>query len=527
MKEIFGFVTRIIFFVTCLLATIDTNLFVYPSLSRYLLLELGIIILFVIGIFTLAVKKGRIILSFHEIFIILWIFYIVLHGFTTQFVEYYRMYYICSTLFFIIILNTLFRYQLIKKTNIETVFLIIVTIQIFYVIGQWFGLVESNSKFFRITGCNENPTVTALFLTGCIPLIVTRIKMSRHGILYTTLLLLSLACIALLRCRTAYVGVFIELIVYICLSYKYRICNWMLHPWRVTFICMCLLPVFVTVCMTLYNMKKDSADGRLLIWKLSAQMILDKPHGYGYGLFEKNYNLIQVHYFANNNASVAEKQNANFTMMPYNDYLEQGVEGGILGMLFLFLFYVIMIKAAIMQKSIEATMLFCAFTIMSLTNFIYISVLPWLLLMCYSSMVIYEVEKVYSYPIPLLILSVLCIPLGVASLNITRMSLAQMKLKTLSIQDKPASDSQYQDLESQIGTSEAYWMKRAINNYKAKNYEKALQNIHAARQYSSSPMLFLGEFHSLKHLGLIEQSRTYLDTLSLMIPYKHNFKSTK
>ncbi len=43
-----------------------------------------------------------------------------------------------------------------------------------------------------------------------------------------------------------------------------------------------------------YKTKQASADGRILIWKVSAGLLAGKPFGgYGYGLFEREYNLAQ------------------------------------------------------------------------------------------------------------------------------------------------------------------------------------------------------------------------------------------
>lgn len=47
----------------------------------------------------------------------------------------------------------------------------------------------------------------------------------------------------------------------------------------------------------LYSYKKDSADGRILIWKISLEMVKDKPIlGYGFDGFRKNYMNYQAAY---------------------------------------------------------------------------------------------------------------------------------------------------------------------------------------------------------------------------------------
>ena len=71
----------------------------------------------------------------------------------------------------------------------------------------------------------------------------------------------------------------------------------------------------------LYSLKKDSADGRLLIWRCSLEMIKEKPLlGYGYGGFKANYMNFQAKYFE-------ENPDSNYSMLadnvnrPFNEYI--------------------------------------------------------------------------------------------------------------------------------------------------------------------------------------------------------------
>lgn len=55
--------------------------------------------------------------------------------------------------------------------------------------------------------------------------------------------------------------------------------------------------LIIFVCSTLYNLKKDSADGRLLIWKTSLKIISEHPMGVGLGNFSGSYGEQQAEYF--------------------------------------------------------------------------------------------------------------------------------------------------------------------------------------------------------------------------------------
>ena len=111
--------------------------------------------------------------------------------------------------------------------------------------------------------------------------------------------------------------------------------------------CSCMmLFLFSTTFLfiSVYQWKKDSADGRLLIWECTWEMIKDKPIiGHGIGAFEAHYMDYQADYFR-------KYQDSEFAMLadnvkhPFNEFLSVGVQFGALGWILLiilcvFLFY--------------------------------------------------------------------------------------------------------------------------------------------------------------------------------------------
>lgn len=83
----------------------------------------------------------------------------------------------------------------------------------------------------------------------------------------------------------------------------------------------------------LYYFKKDSADGRMLIWKVSGEMIKEKPIlGYGVGNFEANYMNYQAAYFKPN-PEVPEAIYADNVSYAYNELLKITIEHGLVGLL--------------------------------------------------------------------------------------------------------------------------------------------------------------------------------------------------
>lgn len=83
-----------------------------------------------------------------------------------------------------------------------------------------------------------------------------------------------------------------------------------------------------------YGMKRDSADGRLLMWKVTGKAIAGQPlAGTGLGGFPAAYAEAQGEYFATGTATDQEKQVAGCPEYAFNEYLQIGLEQGIGGLI--------------------------------------------------------------------------------------------------------------------------------------------------------------------------------------------------
>jgi tetratricopeptide (TPR) repeat protein len=93
----------------------------------------------------------------------------------------------------------------------------------------------------------------------------------------------------------------------------------------------------ISLCVAFYLLKKDSADGRLLIWRCTWDMIIDKPvFGHGQGAFQEKYMLYQADYFnAHPDSRYADL--ADNVLHPFNEYLRLLAEHGIVGLAYVVL----------------------------------------------------------------------------------------------------------------------------------------------------------------------------------------------
>ena len=98
----------------------------------------------------------------------------------------------------------------------------------------------------------------------------------------------------------------------------------------------------IALPLILYFFKKDSANGRLLIWRTTLDMVADKPIvGHGAGAFQAKYMLYQADYF-NAHPDSRYVTLADNVLHPFNEYLlvlcEHGIVGlGIIALLVFFL----------------------------------------------------------------------------------------------------------------------------------------------------------------------------------------------
>ena len=84
----------------------------------------------------------------------------------------------------------------------------------------------------------------------------------------------------------------------------------------------------------IYLLKADSANGRLLLWKVTGQAIREQPWaGTGTGSFPAAYAEAQAEYFTSGKASETEMMVAGCPEYGFNEFLQIGLEQGLVGLM--------------------------------------------------------------------------------------------------------------------------------------------------------------------------------------------------
>jgi len=118
------------------------------------------------------------------------------------------------------------------------------------------------------------------------------------------------------------------------------------------FICVVLLACGAT---GIYRLKKNSADGRALIWKTTLQLIPKHPMGVGLGHFPGVYSKEQAAYFTTGKYSKQEELVAGNPEYAFNEYLQIIIEFGIVPAVVLFISFILLIYMGVKRKAIAET----------------------------------------------------------------------------------------------------------------------------------------------------------------------------
>lgn len=204
------------------------------------------------------------------------------------------------------------------------------TVQVLYAAGQLAGYIASNHRLFPVTGFMGNPGQlggfqAVVFLTAALLTVKTQSRKLRLFLLYPLLALIAYS-LYLADSRAGWVAVIIGLTVLFWAEIRRMLTarRWLLAP---------ILLAVVLSAVALFNYRSESAKGRLLIWRVSADMVADKPlTGHGAGGFNQEYMLYQARYFEQHPDSefLMVADNAAY---PYNEFLHVLVEQGLIGVL--------------------------------------------------------------------------------------------------------------------------------------------------------------------------------------------------
>lgn len=297
--------------------------------------------------------------------------------------------------------------------NLHLLFLIVTTAclgQAIYGILQYTHILPAYGKL-PVTGSFDNPAGFAASLCAGLPFTLALFR-DRHPWIrrYSTgAVLFIIGAIFLSYSRAGIVSVAVIALLWIFGRLKGR------HRVTVGRMMLSLVPVLF---VGLYLVKKDSADGRLLIWRCSLEMIADKPvFGHGPGGFTAQYMNYQADYFRAHPGS-PYAQLADTIHHPFNEYLLVVIDYGLFGLALLAsLGYIVLRqyrKRSIADPAVQAAG-WCLISISVFALFSYPFFYPFVWVMVLLSLWIIFGAKVPTRPAVRLFLLLPALVIGVIS----------------------------------------------------------------------------------------------------------------
>lgn len=243
------------------------------------------------------------------------------------------------------------------RINIIVVcYILIITcfVQALYGIEQWMCDI-SERNCCPVTGSFNNPAGFASCLCAGLPFAVICWKQVNAKLIKASVILMVLFIIIALIMSKSRTGIFS--LVFMLILYVY---NYLPFKRKCKII---ILSLFLIICfLFLYFSRKDSANGRLLIWKNTWEMIKETPFlGKGPGAFRAHYMDFQANFFKDNIDSEYAML-ADNVISPFNEYLSITLQYGLIGLLALLLFFLWLIYPFYKKASIDKRIALLSFS---------------------------------------------------------------------------------------------------------------------------------------------------------------------
>jgi len=270
-----------------------------------------------------------------------------------------------------------------KSMEILTFLLLLCGIgQVCIGVSQALGFSNSLNTNFSITGTFFNPGPYSAFIATSFTLtagLLSRIDYKSNDYMKSlqfwvaaTCAFLSIIIVPSTMSRSAWISIAVVLIIIVCKELSAtRVIKRLIQRYSFNTIIGLTLIVAITLSLFagMYYMKKDSADGRVLIWKNTISLIKENPlTGVGFGQFGVAYGNRQSEYFSSDERSLDEVRVAGVPQYAFNDYLQMAAEQGI-PLTLLFIAFIIFVIISLMKSRSILLYPFLTLLLFSLTSY--------------------------------------------------------------------------------------------------------------------------------------------------------------
>ncbi|MBC8603069.1 O-antigen ligase family protein [Parabacteroides acidifaciens] len=243
----------------------------------------------------------------------------------------------------LLVLWFLLRYFLTEYSSLKFFFLLVLMLtgltEAVWGMQQLHGYSYSNHSLFRLTGSFFNPGPYSGYITVVLPVCLWATLRFQRLIHYFAWICVGAILIVLPAgmSRSAWMAAIVACgWVYWVERIGWEKTKAVCRRYRSATILFIMIVAILMGCAVvgIYELKQDSADGRLLMWKVTRKVIAEHPiMGIGLGGFPEAYAEMQGQYFETGAVSNKVKLVAGCPEYAFNEYLQIGLEQGIGGLI--------------------------------------------------------------------------------------------------------------------------------------------------------------------------------------------------
>lgn len=411
-----------------------------------------------------------------------------------------------------------------RNWNTETArifksFFCIGILEMAYALLQFLGVFPSANRHFLLTGTFDNPAVLAMLISLCFPIgcHFTVNSTARQKLVWKGLTVSMGICLILTGSRTGILS---------------GICSFALicrpaikqHLQKLSRTNIVIL-LFTTILLLtgLYFHKQDSANGRILIWRIAMEMIADQPMwGWGREGFDAFYMPYQANYFLHHPNSSHILLADNLTN-PFNEFLLFAIRYGLIGLAALLISLVFLLRSILKQKSDFQSMLISIFTTLFLWSmFSYPFRIPfvWLTTASFISIILFPNLASHKYAKPLSFLILLCyLPPSIHILHLYYNKIKWIKVQERSL-DIEATDlfTQYAQLYERLKGDGDFLYNYGAELHYAEQYKKSLDILKECTNSYNDYNVQMLMADNYQQLGFTDKAILRYKYANLMVP---------
>lgn len=356
--------------------------------AKYSWFYLSIAISVLATLILVYLQKCKISIHFMDLLILTFILYITVHFIITDSITLTRLSFLFLLANTYYCFKVLFFYKPILFSYLYVVLILSVIIEAIWGMMQLYDFLPSYNKNFKITGSFFNPGPYGGYIAIIFPmslsffLIYRRIRNESFinkviNVISFISIIFSLLVIPASMSRAAWLALSAGGL-YVVISH-FNLLNFIqkFTLKKNIFIGVGIVFVLTLLFICLFYLKQGSAIGRLVIWKASINFLFNKEGFWGVGLghFTEAYAKAQSSYLSGYSSTSTEVMTSDFPEYGFNEYLQIGLEIGVIGLLLFLLILFLAFYQSIKTKQVYLTGTLISFSVFSFFSYPF-SVLP-------------------------------------------------------------------------------------------------------------------------------------------------------